>query len=380
MDRRIYLLAIGTFAIGTDTFVVAGILPDVARSLGVSVEAAGQMVTIYALTYALGSPFLAALMARLPRQRLILGALSGFAVADLLSAAAPSFSALLAMRVLAGACGALYTPTAYATAATLAPPALRGTALGAVQLGLTGGIVFGVPLGTWIGHHFGWRATFVMAVLLSLLAAAALRGAGLPASPATPPPSLRARLAPMSKPGILLALLPSLLWCAGTNEVYTYSAVLLGPRVGFENIPLLLLAYGVGGLLGSQAGGRMADRFGTHAPIVVCLCLHMLNLALLPETGGTVPGAAAALFVLGLCGWGISAPQQSRMFALEPEHGALVLSLNSSTIYVGTAAGAALGAVLLLHFPPAMLPYVGCMVVGLSLAALLVSIRASGGR
>src|SRR5579864_4687815 len=135
LDMRIYLLALGTFALGTDVFVIAGILPMIAGDLGVSVEAAGQMVTVYALTYALGSPILAALTAQWRRERVIILALAGFSAADLVCSLAPSFAVLLAARFLAGASGALFSPTAYTIAADLAPPERRGAALARVALG-----------------------------------------------------------------------------------------------------------------------------------------------------------------------------------------------------------------------------------------------------
>ena len=137
LDVRIYLLTLGTFALGTDVFVIAGILPMIAGDLGVSVEAAGQMVTVYALTYALGSPILAALAAQWHRERVVVLALAGFATADLACSLAPSFAILLAARFLAGASGALFSPTAYTIAAALAPAERRGAALARVALGMT---------------------------------------------------------------------------------------------------------------------------------------------------------------------------------------------------------------------------------------------------
>ena len=136
-DPRVWLLALGTFAIGTDAFVVSGILPAVAGDLGVGLDAAGQVVTAYALTYALGAPLLAAVTARLPRGRTVTVALACFALANALCALAPTYWLLLGARVLAGVAAALYTPTAYALAAALARPERRGSALAAVAFGLT---------------------------------------------------------------------------------------------------------------------------------------------------------------------------------------------------------------------------------------------------
>jgi DHA1 family inner membrane transport protein len=375
-DGRILLLALGTFAVGTDVFVIAGILPQIARDLSVSVEAAGQMVTVYALTYALGSPLLAAVTVRWRRERIIAVALAGFALADAICALAPSFAVLMAARILAGSCAALFAPTAYTMAAALAPAGRRGAGLATVALGMTSATVFGVPLGTWIGQHFGWHATFLLGCALSASAATALMLARIPPVAVAAPPGLAARFAPLTRPVVLLNLLANLFWATGTYTVYTYAAVLLGERIGLDNVALLLLGYGLGGLAGSQLGGRLVDRFGPAAPIIACVSLNTANLGLLNLTGGTALGGGAALLVMAFCSWAIFPAQQMRLLLLEPAHGGVVLSLISSTIYIGSAAGAALGGVLLAHFTPAVPPYAASAAVAIGLGLFLLSLRA----
>jgi MFS transporter, DHA1 family, inner membrane transport protein len=374
LDIRIYLLALGTFAIGTDVFVIAGILPMIAGDLGVSIEAAGQMVTVYALTYALGSPILAAFAAQWRRERVILLALAGFSTADLVCSLAPSFAILLAARFLAGASAALYAPTAYTIAADLTPAERRGAALARVALGMTSATVMGVPFGTWIGQHAGWHVTFLMGFALAASAAVALRLGRIPPLGTAGVPPLRQRFAPLTQPRVVASLLANLLWSVGNYTVYTYSAVLFGARLGMENIALLLLGYGLGGLSGSQTGGRLVDRFGTTAPILVCVSINIVNLAALNLTGGSVFGAAAALFVIAFSGWAAFPAQQSRLLALEARHGALVLSLISSTIYIGSALGAALGGLLLAQGAPSALPYAASLATSIGLVVFLLSL------
>ena len=376
LDARLYLLALGTFAIGTDVFVIAGILPRIAGDLGVSIEAAGQIVTAYALTYALGSPVLAALTARWRRERVTVLALAGFALADALCALAPSYGVLIAARLLAGSCAALYSPTAYTLAASLAPAERRGAGLAAVALGMTSATVIGAPLGTWIGHEFGWHMTFVVGGVLSASAALALKLARLPATLPGAVPRLGERFSPLARPAVLASLIANLLWSAGNYTIYNYSAVLFGERLGLDNIAWLLVAYGLGGLAGSQLGGRFVDRFGAVAPIVACVGINALNIGLLNLTGGTAPGAAAGLFILAFAGWAVFPAQQSRLLALEPAHGGVVLSLIGSTIYIGSAVGAALGGLLLAHFAPSVPACVACAITGLGLGCFLLSLKA----
>ncbi|NUS87481.1 MAG: MFS transporter, partial [Streptomyces sp.] len=175
MRLRLLLLALGTFAVGTDSMVMAGILGLISRDLDVSVPTAGQMVTVFALAYALLAPVLATLTARWPRRQLLLTALTVFTAANALSALAPTYPLLLATRVLAAAGAALYTPTANAVATSLVPPERRGRALATVLGGMTVATALGVPLGTWIGRT-DWRLTMWLVVALG---AAALAGQAL---------------------------------------------------------------------------------------------------------------------------------------------------------------------------------------------------------
>ncbi|GJD53337.1 Purine efflux pump PbuE [Methylobacterium crusticola] len=346
-DPRVWLLALGTFAIGTDAFVVSGILPALADDLGVGLDVAGQVVSAYALTYALGAPFLAALTARLARERVVLGALGLFVLANALCALAPSYGFLIAARVLAGVAAALYTPTAYALAASLARPERRGAALAAVALGLTASTVLGVPLGALIGHALNWHATFWMVVVLSALAAGVLAARPPRAAPDTRPAGLASRFAPLARPRVLLALLPSLIWCTGNFTSYTYLGAALAGRYAPGVVAGLFLVYGLGGLVGSQLGGRLADRFGATGPILACLCVGVANQLLLGVTGTHPVGAGAALLVWSFCGWATFAPQQSRLLAIAPNDGPVVIALNNATIYLGSALGAGLGGLLI---------------------------------
>src|SRR4051794_24520398 len=166
------VLALGTFAVGTDAFIVAGFLPSMARTLHVSTGAAGQSVTVFAVAYAVLAPVLATLTARLPRRMLLVGALVVLGVANLASALAPNLPLLIASRVLAAAGAAVYTPGAGAVGAALVRAELRARALAVVVGGLTVATALGVPLGDVAGHWLGWRAALGLVAALSLVAAA----------------------------------------------------------------------------------------------------------------------------------------------------------------------------------------------------------------
>ncbi|GHO72725.1 hypothetical protein KSD_04960 [Ktedonobacter sp. SOSP1-85] len=208
IDWRILLLALGMFALGTDAFVVAGVLPVIAGEMHVTEGLAGQLVTVFSLTYGLGAPVLAAVTSRWSRNRMLLLSLGAFCLANIGSALAPTFSLLLLTRFLAGCCAATFAPLAYTTGTSLAPAEKRGQALALVVLGLTVATVFGSPLGTWVGEHFGWRLSFGLVAALAGIAFLALLIRDLPKTASTPALSLKARLAPIAEPQLLLALAP----------------------------------------------------------------------------------------------------------------------------------------------------------------------------
>ncbi len=373
IDPRIFLLALGMFALGTDAFVIAGVLPVIAHTVHVTTGTAGQLVTVFSLTYGLGAPFLAALTARLPRNRLLLASLGAFCVANVCSALAPTFGLLLVTRILAGCCAAVYAPLAYTVGTSLAPPERRGQTLALIVGGLTVATVFGAPLGTWIGHLFGWQMSFVLVALLSALAVAALLLCGLP-SLATPPAlSLRARLAPIGQPRLLLALAPSLLWYLGVYIVYTYLAPILQQGLHVTDISSLLLFFGAGVVLGNWFGGYAADRFGPVRPMVASLMVLTVILTIVSIANSSLVGECVALFILGASGSLPFIPQQYRLMSLAPEYANVILALNNSTLYLGIAGGAAVGGVVMQYAPVSVLGWIGAACAFLALLTLFQS-------
>jgi DHA1 family inner membrane transport protein len=186
VNFRIYVVALGTFAIATDAFVIAGILPEMAQSFHVTLSTAGQLVTVYSLIYGLGAPLLAAFLAPFSRQLVLISALLGFSLANVAAALAPSFAFLVGCRILAGACAAIVSPTAYALAATLAPDNKRGQALAMIGFGSSAATIVGVPLGTLLGQSLGWPLTFGLIAGLAALAGIVLRLVGIPGNVVAP--------------------------------------------------------------------------------------------------------------------------------------------------------------------------------------------------
>jgi MFS transporter, DHA1 family, inner membrane transport protein len=378
IDSRILLLALSMFALGTDAFVVAGVLPVIAHETGVTESLAGQLVTAFSLTYGIGAPVLAALTGRWARNTLLLVALGGFCLFNLGSAIAPDYPTLLVTRILVGCAAAVFGPLAYVVGAALAPAEKRGQALAQVASGLTIATVLGSPLGTWVGEHFGWRLSFGLVALLGGIAFVMLLLFKLPKAAPAPALSLATRLAPIREPRLVLAFLPALFWNLGVFVVYTYIALLLRHNLNITDVSLFLLAYGLGPMLGNWICGIVIDRVGSTRPIFFFLVALVIVEPLLMLATHTVVGAFVSLFVWGLCVPMLFTPQQHRLLQLAPEHANVILALNNSTFYLGIAGGAALGGLALRVVAITQLGWLGAACILLALALFAVSVRLSG--
>ncbi|MDQ2715933.1 MAG: MFS transporter [Chloroflexota bacterium] len=381
MRLRILVLALGTFALGTDNFVIAGILPAIAQTLAVSVAVSGLLVTVFSLTYVVASPLLATLTGAVDRKRLLIVSLLLFVVANVLAALAPNFGVLLVARVIAACGAALYTPTASAVAAMLASPEKRGQALALVTAGMTVSIVLGVPIGILVGTHFGWQMTFVLVAVLGALATIGIMGL-LPVVAGPPPASLGARLALLRKPSIVVALGLTVIWMVGGFTVYTYIAPILQgiTHLGGAAISSLLFLFGVASVLGNMLGGYAADRWGPVPTIALGLAALAITLLVFPAVAVTVVGAGVALAIWGVAGWMLTPPQQHRLLALAPAAPGVILSLNGSASYLGIAGGAAIGSLVLHYAPLFTLGWVGGTCEVIALVVLLLGVRGAHSR
>lgn len=375
LNWRIILLALGMFALGTDAFVVAGVLPVISRELSVSEGLAGQLVTIFSLSYGLGAPVLAAFTGRWSRNQVLLVSLGAFCLVNIGSALAPNFALLLLTRLLAGLCAATYAPLAYTVGTSLAPAEKRGQALSLVVLGLTVATVFGSPLGTWVGAHVSWRYSFGLVAALAGIAFLALLLSGLPKAASAPALTLKARLAPITEPHLLLALLPALLWNLAIYITYTYLASLLHQGLSITDISGLLLVFGIGVVIGNWSGGIIADRFGATRPLGISLVVLALALMSYSFAFANVISALIALFISGIAGSILFIPQQHRLLSLAPQHANVILALNNSTLYLGIAGGSALGGFILQYAPLTALDWTGAGIALLALLVLLFSVR-----
>src|SRR5277367_923731 len=278
----IYWMALGTFAIGTEGFMIAPLLPSLAGDLSVSTATAGQLVTIFALTYALSSPVLTALTGSINRRRLLVLSMIGFALANAVAWAAKDYWALMAARILLALAAGLYVPNANALAGALVKPERRGAALAIVSGGTTIAIALGVPLGSMIGARFGWRAMFAGVGVLALIATLSLlAGLARDVGSKLPVTGLSERLGVIRQPAVLRTLLVTTLWATGAYTVYTYIASLLYATAGIEGsyLSAVLFVWGLSAATGIFIGGTLTDKLGAGPVIVVGLLFLALAFA-----------------------------------------------------------------------------------------------------
>lgn len=367
----LYWLAFGTFATATDAFLIAGLLPGIAKEFDTDAGTAGYLMLGFALTYAVAAPLMATLSGRMDRRAVMQISLGGFVLACIAAALAPSFAALLAIRIATAFVTCLYMPAATALGASLVPPAQRGRALALVMVGLTVGPAIGVPLGTFVGGAFDWRVAFLADAGLGAVAFLAVtfgvaRGYKSPVIP------LRQRLAPLGQGAVLNALLVTAAWVGGGYTLYTYLTAYLAPLgVAGAGLVAVLALFGVGAFAGNLMGGWASDRLGAPRVLAVGiggLALSLAGLAVAPSLPYALPFVLVLLAVWSVLGFLVLPARQSQLVALAPQSAPLLLALNASAMYVGIAAGAALGGVTLAHGGPADLAWTGTAV---ELAALL---------
>lgn len=373
MDRRLLVLALGMFAMGTDNFVIAGILPSVAHSLGTSVSLAGQMVTIYALSFALLAPVMAALAGGWSRKTLLISALGLFVIGNAISALSSDLGLMLASRALAGLGAAMFAPTALGVATSLASPERRGRALATVTAGLAGATALGSPIGTAIGGLGSWRTTLWFVAALGLVSMIGV-GILLRTIPKPAAISLRKRLAPVHDARILFTLLTTMFAFGGFLMVYTYAGLVFDRVTGGDEriLAALLLFWGVAATLGNIAMGRLVDTWDSRAIINGLLVVAIINFGLLPWTSGNAVSAAIALTVWGACGWGLIVPQQHRLIKSAPKVAPLLLALNNTATYAGLACSGLIGGLAILVVDRHYLSLIGAsfLIIALALAEI----------
>ncbi|WP_326616359.1 MFS transporter [Streptomyces decoyicus] len=345
-------LTLAAFAVQTDDYIIIGVLPAVSNTVHLSETATGQLVTVYSLTYALAAPLWALLPVRIARKRALAGALTMFSAANFAVLLIDSYPMLMALRIVAALAAAVVLPSALAAASAEAPPERQGRYLATVMTGLTGAVLLGVPAGTWIGAAFGWRATFVFGGLLGICALLMLV-CTLPRAEShavEERKTLASMVRPLLNGAVAVILLVTVLTVAGNLAFQTYIAPFLSEVSGVTPTALavLLVCSGIGGLLGTQASGRLIDRYRPER--VFALTSSLFCGAMLAFAGlwlvRPVPVVLTTVLLVfwSAAAWAVPPSIQTLMLARAGREAAgQAMAVQSSSVYIGAALGGGVG-------------------------------------
>ncbi|MDB5767883.1 MAG: Arabinose efflux permease [Collimonas fungivorans] len=374
LSLPLFALAVAAFGIGTTEFVIMGLLPDVARDLGVTIPAAGMLVTGYALGVTIGAPIVAIATANMPRRTALLSLIGLFIIGNVLCALSPNYAVLMLARVVTAFCHGAFFGIGSVVAAGLVAPNRRAQAIALMFAGLTLANVLGVPFGTALGQQLGWRSTFWAVTVIGVLAAIAL-ALWLPKKIEMQKTSLLQEFAVLKDKQVLMVLAISALASASLFSVFTYITPILEDVTGLtpHAVTLVLLVFGLGLTVGSALGGKLAD-WRLMPSLIGFLVALAIVLTVFTLTMRTPLPAVITIFIWGVLAFAIVPPLQVLVVERASAAPNLASTLNQGAFNLGNASGAWFGGMAIsAGFQLTTLPYVGVVVVVAALGLTLWS-------
>lgn len=370
----IILLALGAFVTGTAEFVVSGILELISFELDVSISLAGQLITIYSLSYAIGALVLVMLTSKFDRKKVLLYAISIFILGNLVAFFSYNFIILMLSRVIMAMSGGLYIVIATHYAAQIASPEKRGSAMATVITGFTVSLVLGVPIGTFLAGYFDWQYIFLIIAFGTVFLWIGLYKL-LPTVEGNQPLPFKQQLQIMKDKRVLTGLMTTMFWILGYTMVFAYIAPLLSHTVGFsiEMTSIALFILGTFAFIGSRFGGYAVDKWGPDRTISFSLCVHIISLFVLAFTQYEAVGVFVTLAFWGVATWTTTPAKQFYLISLKPQSSETVLSFNTALMNVGMMLGSALGGIIIQYTNIVNLSWIG----GVFVIIAFISIRYS---
>lgn len=369
MPLALLALTISAFAIGTTEFVIVGLVPTIAEQLAISLPSAGMLVSIYALGVAIGAPVLTALTGKLPRKQLLLALMVLFTVGNLLAWQAPGYATLVIARLLTGLAHGVFFSIGSTIATSLVPKEKAASAIAIMFGGLTVALVTGVPLGTFIGQHFGWRETFLAVSLLgviALIASAILVPSNIPGRA---PASLADQLKVLTHPRLLMIYAITALGYGGVFTAFTFLAPMMQNLAGFtpNAVSWILLGYGVAVAVGNIWGGKLADKHGAVPALKFIFAALAVLLVVFQFTASIQYAALATVLVMGVFAFGNVPGLQVYVVQKAEEYTPAAVDvasgLNIAAFNVGIAIGSVVGGQTVEHYGLAQTPWIGALIV-----------------
>lgn len=368
-------LTVGAFAIGMTEFVIMGLLPNVAADLGVSISAAGQLITMYALGVAVGAPILTVLTHKIPQKKLLVFLMLLFIAGNILSVAAPNYAVLMGARLITALTHGTFFGVGAVIASKLVSPDKQAGAVSIMMAGLTIANIIGVPLGTFIGQHLGWRASFAT---IAVMGAITLIGIlmFIPQMRQDKPVSVMQQISALTSHKLLLFLLIAVLGNAGLFAVFTYITPLLVQVTGFaeHSVTWILVLFGCGVTIGNIIGGKLADWKLMPSIIGIYLTICVL-LTLFTFTVHSPIASVVTIFLWGAASFAVFPGMQVRIISLAQSAPALASTTSHSAGNLGNATGAFIGGTVITHLSITSLPWVGAVLVASALILSIVCYR-----
>ncbi|WP_234340298.1 MFS transporter [Gorillibacterium timonense] len=376
---KIYMLALISFLVGTTQFCIVGMLDKIAASAGVSVSTAGQLITAFALSNAIGTPIVMIATAKMNQRKQLVMALIIILLGIASTLTLPGFILLMASRVVLGLGTGIFVVTAYSLASKLAAPGRQGSAMSNVAMGFSSSLVFGVPIGRIIAASYTWQAIFWGIGLLCLLAVFFVAKV-IPAMEGEASVPLSRRLSFLKQPQIAITLGVTFFVFVGFSVVDTYITPFLAADMPTmeSRMSVILLTLGIGSLIGSRLGGFLADRIGVTRTLFCSMAIQALALVLQSTVSGWIIVTIVFLVVWEISVWTFGPTQNFKLVSLAPEASSIVLSLNSSFVQMGFAAGAGIGGIAIRSFSIMAIPWIS--VISVVLAAIIAVLSLSRSR
>jgi len=373
MPLALWALALSAFAIGTTEFVIVGLIPTIAKSLSVSLPSAGLLVSLYALGVAIGAPVFTALTSQVPRKKLLICLMIVFTIGNLIAWQSPGYSTLILARVLTGLAHGVFFSIGSTIATGLVSKDKAASAIALMFTGLTVALVTGVPIGTFIGQHFGWQATFLG---VSILGVIALAGSWIlvPNNIPNPEPvSILTQLSVLKKPRLLLVYAITALGYGGTFTAFTYLAPILQNISGFSEMAVawVILVYGVSVAIGNIWGGKLADRHGPLLALQIIFALLTVVLLVFTWTAAKPWLALITVLAWGAVAFGnvpglqVYVVQRAEIDA--PKAIDVASGLNIAAFNMGIALGSSVGGVIVANVGLTSTPWIGALIVFIAL-------------
>lgn len=373
---KVYFLSLVSFLVGTSEYVISGILDKISDTMGISITAAGQLVTIFSFVYAILTPVMMAITAKMDRKRLLVSALGIFVVANILSFALQGFEFFIMARVIMAVGAGMVVVTALDIAAKISPEGKQASSIATVIMGFTASLIIGVPLGRIAAAAFGWQSVFGFIAIAGLLAMFVLSRT-IPRVKGDEPVPLSKQLALLKNPKVGLGLSVTFFWLGGYSIAYTYISPYLLEAAGISESLLssALLAFGLASLVGSKFGGYSTDKWGVSSTLLGGMVLHVAALILLSITVSIShePFTVIAILVLwSFAAWSSGPTQQYNLVRIAPNNSGVMLGLNQSMMQLAMAAGAGIGGIAVDQVSLSSITWFGMIGVVIAIVAALI--------